>query len=302
MPYTLVECFPNKLQEPYRSSSSLRYTRYIVLKKTPELPLFDPRFVNYGFNKIQWIEELRYKGYLFGVLSDAFAIDVPHERYFFSLLLMTRSRFAIDYIDQWKDKNKVVMKNLYDSFMEHLTTTVEDRSIVYLCEEAMKPIKSNQGQHVPNVDSTKIINQSKRVLPRDKHIRYIRIVNEKKEESPQAEVHEPPKEEPVAKQDNNEVMNPSTTFDEDKKTVEITQPNSSASASDSSESSAHLSTSKRAINKRLDAVKKLYEQKKQRAQREKKIKQILRRQHKGTSWTLSYSWFYLIALVFLMFM
>ena len=202
---------------------------------------------------------------------------------FFSLLLMTRSRFAIDYIDQWKDKNKVVMKNLYDSFMEHLTTTVEDRSIVYLCEDAMKPIKSNQGQHVPNVDSTKIINQSKRVLPRDKHIRYVRIVNEKKEESPQAEVHEPPKEEPVAKQDNNEVMNPSTTFDEDKKTVEITQPNSSTSASDSSELSTHLSASKRAINKRLDAVKKLYEQKKQRAQREKKIKQILRRQHKGSS-------------------
>ena len=202
---------------------------------------------------------------------------------FFSLLLMTRSRFAIDYIDQWKDKNKVVMKNLYDSFMEHLTTTVEDRSIVYLCEDAMKPIKSNQGQHVPNVDSTKIINQSKRVLPRDKHIRYVRIVNEKKEESPQAEVHEPPKEEPAVKQDNNEVMNPSTTFDEDKKTVEITQPNSSASASDSSELSTHLSASKRAINKRLDAVKKLYEQKKQRAQREKKIKQILRRQHKGSS-------------------
>ena len=199
----------------------------------------------------------------------------------FPLLLMTRSRFAIDYIDQWKDKNKVVMKNLYDSFMEHLTTTVEDRSIVYLCEDAMKPIKSNQGQHVPNVDSTKIINQSKRVLPRDKHIRYIRIVNEK--ESPQVEVHEPPKEEPAVKQDNNEVMNPSTTFDEDKKTVEITQPNPSASASGSSESSAHLSTSKRAVNKRLDAVKKLYEQKKQRAQREKKIKQILRRQHKGTS-------------------
>ena len=34
--------------------------RYLVLKYTSELPLFDERFVNYGYNKIQYIEQLRF--------------------------------------------------------------------------------------------------------------------------------------------------------------------------------------------------------------------------------------------------
>jgi hypothetical protein len=34
--------------------------RYLVLKYTPEIPLFDERFVNYGYNKVQHIEQLKY--------------------------------------------------------------------------------------------------------------------------------------------------------------------------------------------------------------------------------------------------
>lgn len=33
---------------------------YLVLKYTPSLPLFDERFINYGYNKIQYMEHLRY--------------------------------------------------------------------------------------------------------------------------------------------------------------------------------------------------------------------------------------------------
>ena len=50
-----------------------------MVRKTPELPLFDERFVDYGLNKVEWIETLRYLGYEFYVLSHAFAVDVPHK-------------------------------------------------------------------------------------------------------------------------------------------------------------------------------------------------------------------------------
>ena len=49
-----------------------------MVRKTPDLPLFDERFINYGFNKVEWIENLRYLGYESHVLSQAYAIDIPH--------------------------------------------------------------------------------------------------------------------------------------------------------------------------------------------------------------------------------
>ena len=34
--------------------------RYVMLKYTENTPLYDERFVNYGYNKIQFIEQLKY--------------------------------------------------------------------------------------------------------------------------------------------------------------------------------------------------------------------------------------------------
>lgn len=51
---------------------------YIIVRKTPEMPRFDERFANYAFNKVQWIEHLRYRGYVFWVVTDAFGYDIPH--------------------------------------------------------------------------------------------------------------------------------------------------------------------------------------------------------------------------------
>ncbi|KAK8805808.1 hypothetical protein WA158_002464 [Blastocystis sp. Blastoise] len=113
--------------------------------KTSDLPLFDPRFINYGFNKIQWIEELRYKGWAFSVLTNSFAVDVPHPK----------SKFAIDYIDQWKDRNKVEMKNLYDSFMKNLYTNIKDESVVYLCKNE---INSKINKNIKPVSDIKMSN------------------------------------------------------------------------------------------------------------------------------------------------
>ena len=66
-PLYFVSCFKSYKQEPY-----------VMVKRSPHLPAFDERFVNYGKDKISWIEHLRYTGYKFAVLKNAYAIDIPH--------------------------------------------------------------------------------------------------------------------------------------------------------------------------------------------------------------------------------
>ena len=54
---------------------------YLLIKKTPTLPLYDERFVGYGWNKVQWIENLRMAGYNFYVFEHGFIIHCPHPMY-----------------------------------------------------------------------------------------------------------------------------------------------------------------------------------------------------------------------------
>ena len=51
---------------------------FVVVRKTVNIPLFDKRFVNYGYNNQECVEHLRYKGYEFKVFRDGFLIEVPH--------------------------------------------------------------------------------------------------------------------------------------------------------------------------------------------------------------------------------
>ena len=62
-----VECFKSDTQEPY-----------VVVKRTPDLPRFSEDFVNYSYDKVQWIEHLRWIGYEFEVLVDGYSVDIPH--------------------------------------------------------------------------------------------------------------------------------------------------------------------------------------------------------------------------------
>ena len=59
-----------------------------MVKRSNHLPLFDERFVNYGKNKISWIEHLRYDGYAFAVLGGAYAIDIPHPKLYSMISLI----------------------------------------------------------------------------------------------------------------------------------------------------------------------------------------------------------------------
>jgi len=64
---SLIPCF-----------KSLRYEPYLVVPRLDTTPGFDERFVGYGKNKIEWIQHLRFLGFVFYVLPRAFVVHCPH--------------------------------------------------------------------------------------------------------------------------------------------------------------------------------------------------------------------------------
>ena len=62
-----IRCFAANFREPY-----------LMVKYTRSLPLFHEGFVNYGYNKVQYFENLRQMGYSFYIMNHVFAMDFPH--------------------------------------------------------------------------------------------------------------------------------------------------------------------------------------------------------------------------------
>ena len=67
---TSIPCFIVDFQEPY-----------VMLKYTPNTPLFDERFYDYGYNKVQLFEHLRAAGYKFHIMNNVFSVDILHHPY-----------------------------------------------------------------------------------------------------------------------------------------------------------------------------------------------------------------------------
>ena len=63
-------CFLNFEQEPY-----------FIVKYTNHTTVYDEKYINYGFNKISYVETLRLTGYSFYLASRMFAFDLPHHPY-----------------------------------------------------------------------------------------------------------------------------------------------------------------------------------------------------------------------------
>ncbi|KAK7580259.1 hypothetical protein V9T40_000888 [Parthenolecanium corni] len=61
---------------PYKVSWQPDYEPYVVVKKN--IPLYDTRFVGFGWNKVSHIMELYAQDYSFYVLPNAFIIHMPH--------------------------------------------------------------------------------------------------------------------------------------------------------------------------------------------------------------------------------
>ncbi|OAO15374.1 glycosyltransferase-like protein LARGE2-like protein [Blastocystis sp. ATCC 50177/Nand II] len=110
-PVTYVKCFKERFLEPY-----------VMVRRSEHLPPFDERFINYGFNKVEWVETLRYLGYEFYVLSHAFAVDAPHKQ----------SNFAVQYSKQFSG-GEVEMLELYRRYLMNLRHSHRDESRQVLC-------------------------------------------------------------------------------------------------------------------------------------------------------------------------
>ena len=100
-----INCIPNFEQEPY-----------YVLKHTRFTPLYDERFVDYGYNKIQHMRHLTYIGYRFFILSNAYAVDMPHPQSDFRRLhissheKMKQLYIGFLYDKKWKTKIRQKMR------------------------------------------------------------------------------------------------------------------------------------------------------------------------------------------------
>ncbi|KNB42772.1 glycosyltransferase-like protein [Blastocystis sp. subtype 4] len=64
--YQSYSCWPNRYQEPY-----------LVVPRSEEY-LFNEELINYGQNKITYVETLRLNGFKFVIASRMFAYDLPH--------------------------------------------------------------------------------------------------------------------------------------------------------------------------------------------------------------------------------
>ncbi|KAM7454642.1 hypothetical protein BLSTO_04599 [Blastocystis sp. subtype 1] len=75
--YYNYTCWKNYLQEP--SVIINRMSRsYLLVRRNDSLTAFHEAFINYGFNKISFVEMLRREEYRFVLAGKVFAFDLPH--------------------------------------------------------------------------------------------------------------------------------------------------------------------------------------------------------------------------------
>lgn len=110
-PVVKLSCLPNYEQEPY-----------YILKKTSTTPLYDERFVDYGYNKIQHMRHLTYVGYSFYILTEAYAMDMPHPT----------SSYKKEY-----SKQKEAMKQLYHDFLYDRRWKKEWNQTMSYCSDSL---------------------------------------------------------------------------------------------------------------------------------------------------------------------
>ncbi|KAK8816770.1 hypothetical protein WA577_002167 [Blastocystis sp. JDR] len=66
-PLIPLRCWDNPNQEPL-----------LIVRNHDSLPAFNPSFIDYGFNRVEWVNHLRFSGYQFSVLSQGWAFHARH--------------------------------------------------------------------------------------------------------------------------------------------------------------------------------------------------------------------------------
>ena len=108
-----LKCVINFSQEPY-----------VLLKRSPSTPVFDERFVDYGYNKIQLVEHLRHVGYDFLVLMTSYGMDMPDRS----------SKLRSSFLKRVNDTDS--MSSLFMQFRQELAENFTAHPSITLCEKA----------------------------------------------------------------------------------------------------------------------------------------------------------------------
>ena len=103
-----IRCFPSRFQEPYCSEFRLPYS-YVMMRYNEKTLLFDERFINYGCNKVQYVDHLRYKGYAFYIPGDVFSVDLVHKEWDWIRMVNDSSSFRNRFMNSYGGKNLPVM-------------------------------------------------------------------------------------------------------------------------------------------------------------------------------------------------
>ena len=108
-----------------------------MVKYSPTIPLFEERFVNYGYNKVQYFEHLRQAGFQFYILNQAFAMDFPHPEQTIIVVDNSSSGFRKKYLGKMHATND--MKIVYNGLQMRLNEqyrSVENFPVCFRIQKA----------------------------------------------------------------------------------------------------------------------------------------------------------------------
>ena len=140
--FARLRCFQNRFQEPY-----------VMLRYLPSTPLFDERFVDYGCNKVQFIDNLRnqgrngessfFVGYRFYIMTQSFAMDIAHHEYEPVWMLMSSSKLRTRYISSIHDGKRPLMQLACYEYMAKLDRIYKDSTnVTGICYSSQRIIYS----------------------------------------------------------------------------------------------------------------------------------------------------------------
>ena len=89
-----------------------------MVRRDARTPLYDAHFINYGYNKVEFIKELQTSGFFFYPLTGVFGFDAPHLEWWRSVLLMCRSKTAKSYNGNQEGRQR--MQKFIKSFLQRL--------------------------------------------------------------------------------------------------------------------------------------------------------------------------------------
>ena len=133
-PVIKMKCFQNRLQEPFEICFSLM-DRYLFLRFYPDMLLFDERFVNYGCNKVQFVDQLRLMGYDFYLLTRSFAMDIVHHESLCVTSLTISSTFRKSYLLYARAGLADKMRKLCNVYMTKTEQVYVNKTHVRICDD-----------------------------------------------------------------------------------------------------------------------------------------------------------------------